>query len=490
MFGERDFKRLFPVLRTDNGPEFTAPTDIETYNGGAIRTRVFYCDPYQSNQKAACENNHRLIRMILPKGASMNHLTQGDVNLMMSHINSYARKVLGGQTPAEVFLRQHSKIKGLLEKLGLRTITTKDITKSKSLRPRTSHAMCGIIKWCYVYAIPLFMIYATISVAFDGAAADRTLYFKEVKIMAITGVMRAALMQLRVLDLETSVDFYTKVVGLFEVDRTSDDRVLLKGYNEFDHHSLVLRGAESAGMDFIGFKVASDAYLDYLTEKTKEYGLPVEEISANTDQPGIGRRVSVSLPTGHRIDFFASSDESEPKPGTLNPEIWSIDPRGIGAATFDHALLFGPGAAGTVWYLMKICGFAEVGNGLMADGNRLVTMLSCGNRMYDIAILEYEQPGKLHSVAYRLNSWSDIGHAADILTMNEVTIDAGPMRQGITGGQAVYFFDPSGNRFEICTGGYSFYPDMPVRVWDSERIGKGIFYYTKKFNDTFFNVVS
>jgi IS30 family transposase len=131
-FGEQDFKRLFPLIRTDNGPEFTAPTDVETDSKGAVRTRVFYCDPYRSNQKAACENNHRLIRMILPKGTSMNHLTQDDVNLMMSHINSYARKVLGGQTPAEVFLRQHGKIKGLLEKLGLRTIDAKDIT----LKPR------------------------------------------------------------------------------------------------------------------------------------------------------------------------------------------------------------------------------------------------------------------------------------------------------------------------------------------------------------------
>jgi IS30 family transposase len=131
-FGKDDFRRLIPILRTDNGPEFTAPTDIETDGEGNIRTRVFYCDPYQSNQKAGCENAHRLIRMIIPKGTSMNELTQDDVNLMMSHINSYARKVLGGQTPFEVFLRQHKKINGSLEKLGLKIISAKDIL----LKPR------------------------------------------------------------------------------------------------------------------------------------------------------------------------------------------------------------------------------------------------------------------------------------------------------------------------------------------------------------------
>jgi IS30 family transposase len=131
-FGEDAFRELFPVIKTDNGAEFTAPTGIETDGDGVVRTRVFYCDPYQSNQKASCENNHRFIRMALPKGTSMNILTQDDVDLMMSHINSYARKILGGQTPVEVFLRQHENIKDLLKKLGIRIIPPNDIT----LKPR------------------------------------------------------------------------------------------------------------------------------------------------------------------------------------------------------------------------------------------------------------------------------------------------------------------------------------------------------------------
>jgi catechol 2,3-dioxygenase len=308
--------------------------------------------------------------------------------------------------------------------------------------------------------------------------------------MAITGVLRAAMMQLRVLDIETSVEFYTKVVGLFEVGRTSDGRVLLKGYDEFDHHSFILRQAETAGMDFMGFKVASDDYLKYLADATKRFGLPVEEIPANSDQPGIGRRISTKVPTGHRIDFFAQAEESDPKPGILNPEIWTVEPRGIGAATFDHALLFGPGSAETVRYFKEVCGLAEVEKGLLPDGTTLVTWLTCANRTHDVAVLEFDQPGKLHHVGYKLDNWNDIGHAADIMTINEVTIDAGPMRHGVTRGQTIYFFDPSGNRLETYASGYSHYPDMPVRIWDFDHIGKGIFYYTRQLNENFLKVVS
>jgi IS30 family transposase len=132
-FGENDFKRLFPLVTTDNGPEFTAPSAIETGVGGVIRTMVFYCDPYQSNQKSACENNHRFIRMILPKGVSMNNLTQDDIDLMMSHINSYSRQALGGQAPVALFARQHEQIEGLLEKLGIRIIPNNDVVLKPSL---------------------------------------------------------------------------------------------------------------------------------------------------------------------------------------------------------------------------------------------------------------------------------------------------------------------------------------------------------------------
>lgn len=308
--------------------------------------------------------------------------------------------------------------------------------------------------------------------------------------MSITGVLRAAMMQLRVLDLEKSVDFYTRVVGLFEVGRTSDGRVLLKGYDEFDHHSFILRQAPEAGMDFMGFKVASDAYLDVLAANTQQFGLNVEQIPANSDQPGIGRRVSTMLPTGHRVDFFAESELSEPHPGLLNPEIWTVEPKGIGATVFDHALLFGPNASESVRFFTEVCGMATVEKATLPDGGTLCTWLTCANRTHDVAVLEFDKPGKLHHVGYKLESWNDIGHAADIMTMNDVNIDAGPMRHGVTRGQTIYFFDPSGNRLETYAGGYAHYPDMPVRVWDFDHIGKGIFYYTRQLNENFLNVVS
>ena len=91
--GVDTFRKMFPLILTDNGPEFSNPTAIETSpDTGELRTRVFYCDPNAAWQKGKVENNHTNLRRILPKGCSFNRLTQADVNLVLSHLNSYIRK--------------------------------------------------------------------------------------------------------------------------------------------------------------------------------------------------------------------------------------------------------------------------------------------------------------------------------------------------------------------------------------------------------------
>lgn len=68
--------------------------------------------------------------------------------------------------------------------------------------------------------------------------------------MAMTGVLRPGHAQIRVLDMEEGVKFYTDVLGLIETGRDSRGRVYFKAWDERDHNSVVLRQADRAGMDF------------------------------------------------------------------------------------------------------------------------------------------------------------------------------------------------------------------------------------------------
>ena len=97
--------RLFPVILTGRGSEFSNPLAIELGKDldDVLWTKVFYCDPNSPFQKGAIEVNHELIRRIITKGKTFDNFTQDKIDRMMNHINSYSRKKLGNKTSYEIF---------------------------------------------------------------------------------------------------------------------------------------------------------------------------------------------------------------------------------------------------------------------------------------------------------------------------------------------------------------------------------------------------
>lgn len=93
------FQKLFGVILTDRGTEFSNPYAVESDRYGEIKTRVFYCDSYCSWQKGMIEKKHEFIRYVLPSGKSFDNYTQEDITLLMNHINNYPRANLNGNTP-------------------------------------------------------------------------------------------------------------------------------------------------------------------------------------------------------------------------------------------------------------------------------------------------------------------------------------------------------------------------------------------------------
>lgn len=100
--GKETYKQLFPILLTDRGSEFTNPKGIENYKDEQW-THVFFCDPQKPQQKPHVENEHSLLRRKLPKGTDFDALTQEDIQVMLSHVNSYKRESKQQKSPIEIF---------------------------------------------------------------------------------------------------------------------------------------------------------------------------------------------------------------------------------------------------------------------------------------------------------------------------------------------------------------------------------------------------
>ncbi|MET4161335.1 catechol 2,3-dioxygenase [Marinobacterium sp. MBR-111] len=304
------------------------------------------------------------------------------------------------------------------------------------------------------------------------------------------GVMRPGHVQIRVLDLDEALVHYRDLMGLIEVDRDSQGRVYLKGWTEVDRFSVVLREADQPGMDFMGFKVVSEAALEQLHGELIAFGCQVDQIPAG-ELEGCGRRIRFVAPTGHSFELFADKVQTgRYGVGNHNPEAWPRDLKGMKAERFDHCLLYGPELDKTLELFKEVLGFDLCEQVVTPDGKRVAQFLTCSMKAHDIAFIDHPEPNKFHHASFLLETWQDVLRAGDLISMTDTSIDIGPTRHGITHGQTIYFFDPSGNRNEVFCGGDYFYPDHEPITWDADMLGKAIFYHDRQLNERFLTALT
>lgn len=119
------FRKYVHVLLTDRGTEFSLADAMETSSDDTRRTRVFYCDPMRADQKGSLENNHVLLRYVLPKGTNLYSLgltSQDKLNLVLSHVNSAPVEKLGGKSPLETAEFMFNDLYQKLYDFGIRQI--------------------------------------------------------------------------------------------------------------------------------------------------------------------------------------------------------------------------------------------------------------------------------------------------------------------------------------------------------------------------------
>jgi catechol 2,3-dioxygenase len=308
--------------------------------------------------------------------------------------------------------------------------------------------------------------------------------------MAMTGVLRPGHVQLRVLDLEASVRHYTQVLGLWETGRDPQGRVYLKAWDEHDHHSVILRQADEAGIDSMGWKVDSVASLSKLAADVKMSGLATDMrwIEAG-DNLETGQRFRFTTSTGRVMDLYAQKSLVGNGMPLLNPEVYPDNLRGMSPSRFDHCLLYGDELDGTLKLFRDVLGFS-LAEQVVAGPEKFIiaAFLTCSNKPHDVAFIRQPVKGKLHHVSFYVDNWGDVLRAADIITRHRGSRDIGPTRHGITRGETIYFFDPSGNRNEVFSGGYIAYPDRPALTWTDDDIGRAIFYHDRKISEAFMSV--
>jgi catechol 2,3-dioxygenase len=297
-------------------------------------------------------------------------------------------------------------------------------------------------------------------------------------------IIRIGRAELKVLDLKESVDYYTNVIGL-DVVGESEGRVYLKAWDEFDHHSVILQESDSAGLDHLAFKVETDEELANFEKRIEQFGLTLKRISKGT-RLAEGEAIRFELPTGHQMELYRDIQQLGTRTGTLNPHPWPEGLRGIAPHRMDHMLLSGDDVEGVTRFFTEVLDMHQSEKIMTVDGQVMIgSFLHARNgKAHDVAFIKGPD-AKLHHVGFSVHNWYDVLKAADILSRNEVQIEVTPTRHGITRGETIYFFDPSGNRNEAFAGGYIAYHDMPTITWTEDKIGQGIFYHRRELIESF-----
>ncbi len=124
-FIPENFYKYFNIILTDNGSEFTNVLDIENNSGIIKDSKVFFCDPYRSDQKAGLEVTHSYIRRYIETGQNFTKYTNNQILDMTNNINSANREKHDGKTPYEKII-ERIDVK-ILDKFGYKKINSKDV---------------------------------------------------------------------------------------------------------------------------------------------------------------------------------------------------------------------------------------------------------------------------------------------------------------------------------------------------------------------------
>jgi len=303
------------------------------------------------------------------------------------------------------------------------------------------------------------------------------------------GIMRLGYLHVRVTDLEEARDHYSNTMGM-QVVHEEPGKLYLKCWDEWDHHSLVLEEG-GVGLVKIGYKCSSDEDLAKYEKRSAQFGATTGRFSRGENLT-VGEGVRITLPSEHTVELYTEMEFTGTDTGSINPDPWPRHVRGVGTHWIDHCLIAAEDPGLIERFFQEALDFrtAERVIESMEHPERIGVWLTAeeSHAAHDLAVIKGPN-AKLHHFAYHLDDWSAILHAADIFSMDGVPIDIGPTRHGITRGETIYFFDPSGNRNEVFAGlEQRVQKDFPTINWTADQLGKGIFYHSRELNERFTTV--
>jgi catechol 2,3-dioxygenase len=276
--------------------------------------------------------------------------------------------------------------------------------------------------------------------------------------------------------LEESVRCFTEVLGLCEVDR-SDTSVYLRGESEYERYGLKLTAAPRPGLGHLGLRTRSEGALQRRVAALGEGDGDGAWIDGDR---GHGPAFRFTGAGGHSLELYWETERYRPPPGDpplARDRLGRRGGRGIDVRRLDHVNLLAADVESAAAFASRSLGFKRYDEVREDDGSTNGAWLSLGPRPLEL-IYSHDRAGgsgRLHHVAFWVDTRDEVLRAADIFVDQGVPIEVPPAQHTIGRSFFLYGFEPGGNRIEVTTGAdLVLDPDPPTRTWTAAERRRGI----------------
>lgn len=274
---------------------------------------------------------------------------------------------------------------------------------------------------------------------------------------------------------DDSFKFFQDILGMEEVYRKGQS-VYLRGWGQYEQYCMKLTESDQAGVAHTSFRTVSPQALERCADNIKKTGLGIGWTDGDF---GHGKSYQFKDPDGHIMELYYET-EKYVAPDHLKPILKNqpqkFTGRGAGVRQLDHVNFLAQTVHTNSDFIRDNLSMKVNEEILLDNGLKAGSWLYCGEKSYDLvySMDAMNANGRLHHLAFLVDTWEDLKRAADIYIEHNLVIEGGPAKHTINQTMYLYVFEPGGNRIELCTGGYRITaPDFETITWSEEERSRG-----------------
>ena len=275
---------------------------------------------------------------------------------------------------------------------------------------------------------------------------------------------------------DESLRFFKEILGLTE-SGWNGESVYLRGWDDYERHTLKLTGSKSSGLGHMAFRARSPQALERRVAAIESSGYGIGWTDGDL---GHGPAYLFQDPDGHKVELYYET-EWYVAPPELRPSLKNqpqrSPARGVSVRRLNSLECFAVDIQANREFFEQCLGCRLTEQIVLSDGTETGMWMTCTNKGHDFSYIRDDTgtKGRFHHVTYAVDSREDVLRATDLFLENGIFIESGPHKHAIQQTFFLWVYEPGGNRVEIDNPGARLVlaPDWKPIRWTEEDRKKG-----------------